>query len=387
MIVGGGVTGLVTVWTLVDKGCHITILAKGWASYGSPQRLTSQIAGALWEFPPASAGSTQTPSRCVTPGAGFVLYLGRHRLRLPRKDDPSSTERAGVRMKHVSFFFPEPVEGNTIKTTKMLEIMARGVRGLRHSASIIEEQRVSSSYGAVDAYEHLAPGQGRPASHADAIVNATGLAGTELAGDNSCYQIWGGLIRVINDGCDFPMIDAALTISANAAHSANEIAFLMPRNGDVLLSGGITKSHEPYLDLTLDSPIVRRMRARCEAFFPELKKDRLDADYPLAQRLRPFGQRNIRVERELRIQGGGADDDVDTDPSAFTKAGRIVHNYGHSAAGWSVSFRCAGDVAVLVEEALLDLPLRPMMLETEFLESLPKTPEAIKVGLGDRARL
>ncbi|KAK7942712.1 uncharacterized protein PG986_011825 [Apiospora aurea] len=156
-------------------------------------------------------------------------------------------------MKHVSFFFPEPVEGNPIETTKMLEIMASGLRR----------------------------------GHADATVNATGLAGTELAGDDSCYQIRGGTIRVVNDGRDFPMIDAALTISANAAHSANGIVFLVPRNGDVLLIGGITESHVPHFDLTLDSPIARRMRARCEASFPDLKMARLDADYPLAQRLRP----------------------------------------------------------------------------------------------------
>ena len=56
IIIGGGVTGLVTAWVLLDKGYHVTILAKDWASYGKEQRLTSQIAGALWEYPPAVCG-------------------------------------------------------------------------------------------------------------------------------------------------------------------------------------------------------------------------------------------------------------------------------------------------------------------------------------------
>ena len=56
LIVGGGVIGLTTAWTLLDKGYHVTVIAKEWASFGKAQRLTSQIAGALWEFPPAVCG-------------------------------------------------------------------------------------------------------------------------------------------------------------------------------------------------------------------------------------------------------------------------------------------------------------------------------------------
>ncbi|KAI6080103.1 hypothetical protein F4821DRAFT_94352 [Hypoxylon rubiginosum] len=39
---------------LLDRGYHITILSSAWTSY--EQRLTSQIAGALWEFPPGVCG-------------------------------------------------------------------------------------------------------------------------------------------------------------------------------------------------------------------------------------------------------------------------------------------------------------------------------------------
>jgi len=41
LIVGGGVTGLVTTWVLLDKGYYVTILAKESASYGKEQRMTS----------------------------------------------------------------------------------------------------------------------------------------------------------------------------------------------------------------------------------------------------------------------------------------------------------------------------------------------------------
>lgn len=298
-------------------------------------------------------------------------------------------------MKGADFFFPVPIEQDQAQMSKMLEIMSVGVRGFRRDARIIQERRVSGRYGAVDAYEHLAPiidtdvcmgflmdlvgkkgakmitrtivgdlfdqeKELREDFDADVIVNCTGLAGTEIAGDESCYPIRGGLIRVINDGIDFPKVENALTITADAVHDASEIVFLVPRNDNILLIGGIAESHASTLDLALESPIIKRMRARCEAFLPDLTKARLDPEYPLAQGLRPFRQRNVRVERELRSH---ASRNTGESEPGHGPVSRIVHSYGQGGAGWSLSFGCAGDVLALVEEALLDLPPRPMMLE------------------------
>ena len=197
---------------------------------------------------------------------------------------------------------------------------------------------------------------------ADVIVNATGLAGMELAGDTSCYPIRGGLLRVINDGVDFPKLDYALTISA-AVHESNEIVFIVPRNDNILLLGGIAEPNEDQLSLTVESPIIKRMRARCEAFLPGLKKARLDDEYPLAQGLRPFRKQNVRVERELRLQESPLTGFAGTVPS------RIIHTYGHGGSGWSLSFGCAGDVLALVKETLHDLLPRPMSMEAVATEN------------------
>lgn len=296
-------------------------------------------------------------------------------------------------MKGADFFFPVPIEKDPNQLSKMLEIMSSGVRGFRRDASIIKERGINPSYGAVDAYEHLAPiidtdqsmkwlmklvtQKGaklitriitgdlflqedvlRAEYNVDVIINATGLAGTELAGDSSCYPIRGGLLRVINDGTDFPKLDHALTISADAVHDSSEIVFIVPRNDHILLLGGVTEPHQTELSLTLDSAIIKRMRARCEMFLPGLKNARLDPEYPLAQGLRPFRQRNVRVERELRMHGPTEVGEAAPSPS------RIVHSYGQGGSGWSLSFGCAGDVAALVKEALLDLPARAMSVET-----------------------
>lgn len=390
LIIGGGVTGLVTAWVLLDRGYHVTVLAEEWASYGKEQRLTSQIAGALWEYPPAVCGQHTDPISlqhskrwCMVAYHIWDAIAASETLR----------EVSGVRMKGADFFFPVPVESDNKNMSKMLEIMSSGIRGFRHDAQIIKDRDVDKSFGVVDAYEHFAPvidtdqcmnwlkslvqhkgaklltrtiegdlfnseTELRAEYNADVIINATGLAGTELAGDTTCYPIRGGLIRVINDGSKFPKVDHALTIAAGAFHDSSEIVFIVPRNDNILLIGGIAEPNENGLSLTLDSPIIKRMRARCEAFLPILKNADLDPEYPLAQGLRPFRQRDVRVERELRLHGSA------NGSTGEAVHSRIVHSYGQGGSGWTLSFGCAGDVTALVEEALLDLPPRAMAVET-----------------------
>ncbi|KAK8862027.1 nucleotide-binding domain-containing protein [Apiospora arundinis] len=373
LIIGGGVTGLVNAWVLLDRGYRVTIMSSSWAN--PEQRLTSQIAGALWEYPPAVCGShtdkislAHSKRWCMT---AYHIWDGIASI-------PALSEASGVRMMPSDFFFPAPVETDAAQQSKMVEIMASGVRGFYRGEDLMIERDVDPSYGAVDAYEVIAPiidtdkamdwlmqlVEGKGANlvtetigddlldiepqllerfDADVIINCTGLQGQVLAGDDSVYPIRGGLIRVINDGSDFPKVEAALTITADAVHDSNEIIFLVPRNDNILLIGGIAEPHKWDLDLTLDSPIIQRMRRRCEAFLPCLKNAKVDPDYPLAQGLRPFRGNNVRVERELRNANS-----------------RIVHSYGQGGAGWSLSFGCAQDVVMLVDEVLSGLPARPM---------------------------
>lgn len=118
------------------------------------------------------------------------------------------------------------------------------------------------------------------------------------------------------------------------------IVFLVPRNEKTLIIGGIARKNEWDLNLRVDPPAIQRIK-RCEAFFPGLEHATVDADYPIAQGLRPARMGNVRVERELRMTTSTA--------KSFS---RIVHSYGHGGSGWSLAFGCAVDVCGLVEEIL-----------------------------------
>ena len=393
LVVGGGVTGLTTAWVLLDRGYHVTIVSKEWASYTNEQRLTSQIAGALWEYPPAVCGQhTDAVSLHRSKRWCMVAY----RIWDVIAADPELAALSGVKMKKSTFFFPSSIEKDPKQMQKMREIERSGVRGFLHDPSLIRSQDINPEYQVTDAYEHLAPMidtdramewlmvhvQSKGAKFfteaihgdlfaqeeellarfdADAIVNATGLASSELANDKTCYPLRGALLRVINDGTDFPKVENALAITADAAQD-NQIVFIVPRNDNILLLGGIAQPRESRLDLKIDDPIIELMRERCVEFLPKLRNARLDPEYPFAQGLRPARERNVRVERELRMKW------MQLDGTKKPRPSRIVHSYGQGGAGWSLSFGCAGDVAMLVDEALRNEAAKAMELHDLELE-------------------
>ncbi|KAL8655658.1 MAG: hypothetical protein Q9226_002957 [Calogaya cf. arnoldii] len=388
LIVGGGVTGLINAWVLLDRGYHVTVVSKEWASFTDRQRLTSQIAGALWEFPPAVCGQhTDILSLKKSKRWCMVAYD----IWAAIASNPSLAALAGVQMRASNFFFPCPIEDLPAQHHKMKEIAKSGVHGFRRSTDLIHKHGIDPRYGAVDAYEHLAPVidtdrcmewlmllvQSKGAKFlkktitgdlfsqeqdllnrfsADVILNCTGLSALSLAGDKTCYPLRGALIRVVNDGKDFPKVESSLAITADAAED-NEIVFIVPRNDNILLIGGVAQPGRWDLNLTLDSPEIQRMRARAEAFLPSLKHARLDPDYPIAQGLRPAREKNIRVERELRTPT------VDLHGEPTEQPSRIIHDYGHGGSGWSLSFGCAADVANLVKDVLHNLPASKMKVQ------------------------
>ncbi|KAJ8457072.1 hypothetical protein ONZ45_g18461 [Pleurotus djamor] len=351
LVIGGGVTGLTTTWALLDAGYDVTVISERWASLSD--RITSQIAGALWEWPPAVCGKhtnlislTNSKHWCMTSYRAFNKLMS-----------------------------VLPVEDHG-----MYEIEAQTeILGFKHDPTLVAQHAVNQNFGVVDSYRHLAPvidtdhymvwlkqtvarkgarfitakingdllaQEDRLLSKfgAVAIINCTGLGAAETAGDDSVFPLRGALIRVINDGTKFPKVEEALCVSHDDTHGddAEDIVFIVPRNDQTLILGGLAQPDMYSLDLTLNSPEVVRMRERCNAFVPGLENAELDP-VPFVQGLRPFRAENVRVEREQR-------------PRADGSISSIIHSYGQGGAGFSLSFGCAADVLTLLEELQVELP-------------------------------
>lgn len=352
---------------LLDKGYKVTIISKEWPTYTEAQRLTSQIAAALWEFPSAGCGPETSPQ---TLDRLREWALQSYETFCGLVAQPEVSEQMGVKLRPLYSFFPYSLDSNKIEHDRMLECEKRGLRGFRHDSAIIKNLNINQASGVVDVFEHLSPCIDTDHSmqflmdlmkskgailvtgtvhgnlweqedelltkyQADVLVNASGLAARELASDSTLSSARGAVLRVINDGSDFEQINHAMVVATNIPDNYNLI-FIVPRNDDTLILGTITQMDEWKLDLTLDSPIVQKMRQQCEEFVPALKNARLDPDYPLAQGLRPLRKEEVRVEREPRKHG--------------PKQSRIVHAYGHSVAGWTLAFGSAAECARLVEQ-------------------------------------
>ncbi|KAF8897693.1 FAD dependent oxidoreductase [Infundibulicybe gibba] len=372
LVVGGGVTGLTTAWALLDAGYAVTVVSEKWASL--EDRITSQIAGALWEWPPAVCGKhTNLISLDNSKRWCMTTYRAMDKLMhtLP-------VQEHGIRMRMANFFFQERLENMPGQLEKMNEIAA--VKdGFKHDPTLVKTHAVNQEAGVVDSYRHLAPvidtdqymdwlkntvvsKGGRLVTtrvHGDllqqedrllakygaqVIINATGLSAYETAADKSVVPLRGALVRVINDGKKFPIVKEALCVSHDDTHGAEaeDIVFIVPRNDRTLILGGLVQPYVHTLDLTIDSPEIIRMRERCNKFVPGLENAELDP-VPFVQGLRPFRDTNVRVDREQRLKPNGT-------------TSRIIHSYGQGGSGFTLSLGCAADVLTLLTELEKQVP-------------------------------
>jgi D-amino-acid oxidase len=350
LVIGAGVSGLTTALSLRRAGYAVTVVAESFAP-----GLTSNVAGALWEWPPAVCGYhhdqvslERSKDWCMT---SYDIFFD-----LARKPG------TGVYIRPVIFFFRRPVAERPLNTRKMRELSGK-VKGFRHDPAMIAEEGVNPNIGLVDAYTHLAPMvdtdvylewlraeaeragcvlrneriSGSLAAQevhllgrfgAAFIVNCAGLGARELTGE-SMFPLRGALVRLVNDGRQFPRIEKAYCVSFDEEMRQRDIVFIVPRGENTVVLGALVEEDEWNTEINLENyEPVREMFDRCREFLPMLAAAEPDEREPVRVGLRPCRPRNVRVERE---------------PDR-----RIVHNYGHGGSGVTLSWGCAAEVVEIV---------------------------------------
>ena len=299
-IVGAGVIGLSTALALEERGHRVRIVA---AATG--EAITSAVAGAVWF--PYRAGP---PARV----AAWAAHTRRWLERLAR-DAPE----AGV----------DVLDG--------YEITADDGRERPWWAANVEVTRAPAPVaGAPMAWRFVAPRaqpslflpwlasrlratiERRPvaelaAERGDVVVNCTGLGARELAGDDLVYPLFGQTVLVGVGG-------VAPGITVTDHRDPESIFYLIPRRDELVL-GGCSRPYPPGAPPELDPELTARILAQARALglpIGEVRRQRAG--------LRPY-RLEVRLERQ----------------------GRIVHNYGHGGAGFTLCRGCAEEVVSLVE--------------------------------------
>jgi D-amino-acid oxidase len=351
VVIGAGVSGLTSALVLRRHGFAVTVVADAFAP-----RVTSVVAGALWEWPPAVCGRHENEGSIARAKAwcelSYATFADLARDRTP-----------GVYLRPATFYFRQRVADDPRQRQKMEELAER-VQGFRHDAALVGEFGVSRDLGLCDAYEHVAPMIDTDAymrwlldkvrdagccireekvkgplsdraatlarEHgARVVVNCAGLGAREL-GDRTLFPLRGALVRVRNDGKSMPRLTRAHCV---ANDGSGRFLFVVPRGDDTVVLGGLAEPHEWGLEVGMHNYApIREMYRRSVEFLPVLASAQIDATESVRVGLRPFRADGVRLE----IEPG-------TPP--------IVHNYGHGGSGVTFSWGCAAEVADQVENA------------------------------------
>jgi D-amino-acid oxidase len=334
---------------------EVTVVAEKFA----PQ-VTSVVAGALWEWPPAVCGHHRDNN-----------LLARSKVWCKRSyeifEDLAKDPETGVFMRKVTFYFRQPLESSPPHLQKMTEL-SENVRDFVRDPALIQANGVNPASGVTDAYSHLSPAvdtdvymkwllqQVRESGceivqqrisgllreqektlkkqfRVELIINCSGLGSGELAGE-AMYPLRGALVRVRNDGKRFPRVIQAHCVAHDSNANEPGFIFIVPRGADMLILGGLAEPDQWSLDIGLHNyEPVRTMFRRCVDFLPILENAEIDATEPVRVGLRPFRKENVRLDQEA--------------------GSTIIHNFGHGGAGVTFSWGCALEVAEMARRALV----------------------------------
>ena len=313
-VVGAGVIGLVTALTLEERGHNVRVVAAARTA-----KTTSAIAGAVWfpyrVGPPHKVTGWAVRTRRwltelsrTTPEAGIDVLTGYEILGDDGKTRPwwcaaPTMEGDGLATDAIDVeYVPAPVTDSPhgwkfiaprAQPSLFLPYLESRLRGP------IEERIVRDLY-----HE---PG--------DVVINCTGLGARELVGDDKITPLLGQIVVAERGSADL-----ATTITDD--RDPERIFYIIPRRDELVLGGcslPFPPGAEPRIDASITSRILEHAQ-RLGISVGAVRTERVG--------LRPY-RSEVRLERD-------------------THHARIIHNYGHGGAGFTLCRGCAEDVSALV---------------------------------------
>lgn len=302
-VIGAGVIGLTTALALSRAGHRVRIVAAA-----TRARTTSWVAGAVWY--PYRVGPPDRAARWAGRTADWLI------------DVASRDRSAGVdlltRYERVDSENP-PWWIGAARDARLVREGFHGAGGgaiawaftaPRCEPSIflpwLESQLPEVEIRSVESLADVA---------GDLVVNCTGLGGRRLTGDTELQGIFGQVVMVEPGKAD-------MTRCPGDERDADAIFYAIPRRREIVLGGCAIACDDDAPTLPVDevtAAVLQRASEHGVVHGPVLRA---------AAGIRPF-RPAVRLERQ----------------------GRVIHNYGHGGAGYTLGWGCACEVVDLVGQS------------------------------------
>ncbi|WP_237531514.1 FAD-dependent oxidoreductase [Streptomyces sp. SID3212] len=314
VVVGGGIIGLTTAIRLLELGASVLVVT----DEALPAR-TSSVAAAVWYPTGLRAGheitvrASDTYAELARQAADGVpgVTLGPCRTYTAVRDTARpwwATAVPGLRLLRTDEANGPWTDGWSFDapTVDMPVYLDWLVTRFLTAGGLLHHRRIN----------HLSEG----AVWAPLIVNAAGLTAGSLCGDPTMTPVRGQLVLVSNPG---------LRISLRVQDHPEGYTYIHPRRTDVVLGGTFELDR---WDLAPDPRTASAILSRCTALEPRLAGAPV-LSHPVG--LRPHRPSGVRLELDPHL--------LPTTP--------VIHNYGHSGSGVTLSWGCADEVARLAATA------------------------------------
>jgi D-amino-acid oxidase len=310
-VVGAGVIGLTTALTLEEQGHEVRIVAAA-----SGRATTSDVAGAIWFpykcGPPHKVGAWALRTRAwleqlaADPDTGIDILTG-YEITTDAEYPWWAEGPPGERGREERQATPE-----RIIVERAPAPVAGAPPAWRFTAPRVEPARFLPWLTArLRAPIDLRIITDLAAEPGDAVVNCTGLGAAALTGDTTVTGLRGQIALALPGG-----FDRRVTITDDRDPEA--VFYVIPRRDELVLGGCTIPSTSTAIEPDITARILRQARA-LGLPIGEVRVERVG--------LRPF-RPEVRLERDPE------------DP-------RIIHNYGHGGAGFTLCRGCAEDVAAI----------------------------------------